>query len=263
MKSETRIKSGAVGALMLSAPLLLALASPTRAQTIGVMGVSNTKLAWTDGYQVVSGELAWPVGGRGGCTVRRIGTEIGLTGSCTTLFWHRSLEYGEPDVILWQVANSVAPSPIPELDVRLAFMVALDWFDENFPNSRLLLMTLPDYDDSAPCRGGQDEWYDYEVSNSLINWAVKRGRAERADIDWPMYYLEDVREGDPDCMEKYGKCDPCHQNEWRIEPSSLAGALAPGRRSRHRGGPAPPRRSCRALRVPARRRRRRTPPRWE
>jgi hypothetical protein len=202
---------------MLATTLVLALAFPARAQTIGVMGVSNMKLSWTDGYQIVSGECGWPVGGRGGCTVRRVGTEIGLPGSCTTQFWNRSVLYGTPDIILWQLANSVAPSPIPERDVRIAFMTALDWFDLNFPDSRLILTSLPDYDESAPCRGGQEEWYDYEVSNSMISWAVEHGRAERADLDWPMYYLSDVRMGDPDCMEKYGKCDPCHQNEWRIE----------------------------------------------
>lgn len=204
-----------LGMALLAGFFVLARATP--AQTIGVMGLSNTKLAWTSGYQVVSGEFGWPTGGRGGCSVLRIGTEIGLDGSCTTQFWQRSTKYGSPDIILWQLGNSSAPSPIPDLEVRLAFMVALDWFDENFPDARLILMSLPDYDASAPCRGGQDEWYDHEVSNVLIDWAVRRGRAERADIEWPMYFGEDVRAGDPDCMANYGKCDPCHQNIWRVE----------------------------------------------
>lgn len=216
MHERTSVGFWAVG-LGILVVSLWTLATPVRAQTIGVMGVSNTKLAWTNGYQVVSGQVGWPVGGRGGCTIRRIGTEIGLNESCTTQFWNRSVQYGRPDIILWQLGNSEAPSPIPELDVRLAFMVALDWFDENFPESRLILMSLPDYDASAPCRGGQDEWFDYEVSNRLIDWAVRRGRAERADIVWPMYYREDMRAADARCQEKYGKCDVCHQNEWRVE----------------------------------------------
>jgi hypothetical protein len=217
MRKNTIIRPRTVAMGILGASLLLTGTVPAHATTIGLIGVSNAKLAWVNGYQVVSGEYGWPVGGRGGCTVRRIGNEIGLADSCTTQFWDRSLTYGTPDIIVWQLGNSVAPDPVPAQDVRVAFMMALDWFDVNFPESRLILTTLPDYDDSAPCRGGQEYWYDFEVSNSLINWAVANGRAERADLDWPMYFLEDVRLGDPDCMEKYGKCDSCHQNDARIE----------------------------------------------
>ena len=217
MTKMKTLNSWAVGMGFLGLAMVVQTVSPAQAMTVGAMGVSNTKLAWYDGYQQVSAEFGWPVGGRGGCTVRRIATEIGQPGSCTTQFLNRSISHGEPDVILWQLGNSVATSPVPDQDVRIAFIAVLDWFDENFPDSRLLLTSLPDYDDSAPCRGGQEYWYDFEVSNSLIQWAVSHGRAERADIEWDMYFLEDVRQGDPNCLEKYGKCDPCHQNEWRIE----------------------------------------------